>query len=83
VPGCERRLSTLSPEGQGFRTGWSAQPQAILRGLCVRLRSFEVAKAKDMAITLGPSLVTADELEDYRHDGRLSLDLVAASLVAS
>jgi hypothetical protein len=36
-----------------------------------------------MAITLGPSLVTADELEDYRHDGRLSLDLVAASLVAS
>jgi 2-keto-4-pentenoate hydratase/2-oxohepta-3-ene-1,7-dioic acid hydratase in catechol pathway len=35
-------------------------------------------KAKDMAITLGPSLVTADELEDYRRDGRLSFDLVAS-----
>jgi 2-keto-4-pentenoate hydratase/2-oxohepta-3-ene-1,7-dioic acid hydratase in catechol pathway len=35
-------------------------------------------KAKDMAITLGPSLVTADELEGYRHDGRLSFDLVAS-----
>jgi 2-keto-4-pentenoate hydratase/2-oxohepta-3-ene-1,7-dioic acid hydratase in catechol pathway len=35
-------------------------------------------KAKDMAITLGPSLVTTDELEDYRRDGRLSFGLVAS-----
>ncbi|WP_330231455.1 fumarylacetoacetate hydrolase family protein [Nocardia sp. NBC_00508] len=36
-------------------------------------------KGKDSGITLGPYLVTADELEPYRRDGRLSLE--AAALV--
>ncbi|WP_103383742.1 fumarylacetoacetate hydrolase family protein [Pseudonocardia dioxanivorans] len=36
-----------------------------------------MAKGKDGAITLGPALVTVDELECYRHDGRLALDLSA------
>ena len=31
------------------------------------------AKGKDSAITLGPWIVTADELEPYRRDGRLTL----------
>ena len=31
------------------------------------------AKGKDSAITLGPWIVTADELEPYRRDGRLAL----------
>jgi 2-keto-4-pentenoate hydratase/2-oxohepta-3-ene-1,7-dioic acid hydratase in catechol pathway len=33
------------------------------------------AKGKDSAITLGPWLVTVDELEPYRRDGRLDLEL--------
>lgn len=36
-----------------------------------------MAKGKDSAITLGPALVTVDELEPYRHDGRLVLELSA------
>lgn len=35
-------------------------------------------KSKDMAVTLGPSLVTIDELEAYRVDGRLAFDLSAS-----
>jgi 2-keto-4-pentenoate hydratase/2-oxohepta-3-ene-1,7-dioic acid hydratase in catechol pathway len=37
-----------------------------------------MGKSKDNAITLGPALVTADELEGYRRDGRLDLGLSAA-----
>jgi 2-keto-4-pentenoate hydratase/2-oxohepta-3-ene-1,7-dioic acid hydratase in catechol pathway len=33
------------------------------------------AKGKDSAITLGPWIVTADELEPHRRDGRLDLEL--------
>jgi 2-keto-4-pentenoate hydratase/2-oxohepta-3-ene-1,7-dioic acid hydratase in catechol pathway len=36
-----------------------------------------MAKSKDGAITLGPALVTVDELEPYRRDGRLDLELSA------
>ncbi|MGI5127903.1 fumarylacetoacetate hydrolase family protein [Pseudonocardia sp. CA-107938] len=36
-----------------------------------------MAKSKDGAITLGPALVTVDELEPYRQDGRLVLELSA------
>ncbi|MGK3209209.1 fumarylacetoacetate hydrolase family protein [Amycolatopsis sp. MEPSY49] len=36
-----------------------------------------MAKSKDGAITLGPALVTVDELEPYRRDGRLALELSA------
>ncbi|AXB41393.1 fumarylacetoacetate hydrolase family protein [Amycolatopsis albispora] len=35
------------------------------------------AKGKDSATTLGPYLVTADELEPYRRDGRLALEVEA------
>ncbi len=35
------------------------------------------AKGKDSGITLGPYLVTSDELEPYRRNGRLSLDVTA------
>jgi 2-keto-4-pentenoate hydratase/2-oxohepta-3-ene-1,7-dioic acid hydratase in catechol pathway len=36
-----------------------------------------MGKSKDSAITLGPALVTVDELEPYRRDGRLALGLSA------
>lgn len=36
-----------------------------------------MAKSKDSAITLGPAMVTVDELEPYRHEGRLALELSA------
>lgn len=35
------------------------------------------AKAKDSGTTFGPALVTVDELERYRRDGRLALELPA------
>ncbi len=35
-------------------------------------------KSKDMMVTLGPSLVTMDELEQYRVDGRLAFDVSAS-----
>ncbi len=37
-----------------------------------------LGKSKDTAITLGPWLVTADELEPYRRDGRLAFGLSAS-----
>ncbi len=36
-----------------------------------------LGKSKDSASTLGPALVTVDELEPYRRDGRLALELSA------
>lgn len=36
-----------------------------------------MGKSKDSAITLGPALVTVDELEPYRRDGRLAIELSA------
>jgi 2-keto-4-pentenoate hydratase/2-oxohepta-3-ene-1,7-dioic acid hydratase in catechol pathway len=36
-----------------------------------------MGKAKDSATTLGPWLVTPDELEPFRRDGRLSIELSA------
>ncbi|MFE2640389.1 fumarylacetoacetate hydrolase family protein [Streptomyces scopuliridis] len=36
-----------------------------------------MGKSKDSAITLGPALVTPDELEDSRRDGRLAFELTA------
>lgn len=35
-------------------------------------------KSKDMAVTLGPALVTVDELEPYRVDGKLSFEVSAS-----
>ncbi|MDQ0283400.1 fumarylacetoacetate hydrolase family protein [Rhodococcoides fascians] len=37
-----------------------------------------MGKSKDSALTLGPALVTVDELEDYRRDGRIAIELSAA-----
>jgi 2-keto-4-pentenoate hydratase/2-oxohepta-3-ene-1,7-dioic acid hydratase in catechol pathway len=36
-----------------------------------------MGKSKDSATTLGPALVTADELEEYRRDGRIAIELTA------
>lgn len=36
-----------------------------------------MGKSKDSAITLGPALVTVDELEPCRRDGRLAMELSA------
>jgi 2-keto-4-pentenoate hydratase/2-oxohepta-3-ene-1,7-dioic acid hydratase in catechol pathway len=36
-----------------------------------------MGKSKDSATTLGPALVTVDELEPYRRDGRLAFELSA------
>ena len=36
-----------------------------------------MGKSKDSATTLGPALVTVDELERYRRDGRLAFELTA------
>lgn len=49
---------------------WSARD---LQGREMRVR-LGPAKGKDFANTLGPWLVTADELEDFRVDNRLDLD---------
>lgn len=52
---------------------WSARDLQLLeRGLELGL-----AKGKDSAITLGPCLVTADELEPFSRDGRLDLAVTA------
>jgi 2-keto-4-pentenoate hydratase/2-oxohepta-3-ene-1,7-dioic acid hydratase in catechol pathway len=37
-----------------------------------------MGKSKDSAITLGPALVTTDELLDYSSDGRLAIELSAS-----
>lgn len=52
---------------------WSARDLQQLEG---QLRIGQ-AKGKDSGVTLGPYLVTADELEPYRHDGKLSLQVTA------
>ncbi len=52
---------------------WSARDLQQLEGQL----AIGQAKGKDSAITLGPYLVTADELEPYRHDGKLGLEVTA------
>ncbi|OBF20518.1 2-hydroxyhepta-2,4-diene-1,7-dioate isomerase [Mycobacterium kubicae] len=52
---------------------WSARDLQALEG---QLRIGQ-AKGKDSGVTLGPYLVTADELEPYRRDGKLSLHVTA------
>lgn len=52
---------------------WSARDLQMLEG---QLRIGQ-AKGKDSGVTLGPYLVTADELEAYFRDGRLSLQVRA------
>jgi 2-keto-4-pentenoate hydratase/2-oxohepta-3-ene-1,7-dioic acid hydratase in catechol pathway len=59
--------------GYTFYNDWTArdhQQRDMAQGI-------GMGKAKDSAITLGPALVTVDELEPYRRDGRLDLELSA------
>ncbi|OOK78433.1 fumarylacetoacetate (FAA) hydrolase family protein [Mycobacterium kansasii] len=52
---------------------WSARDLQMLEG---QLRIGQ-AKGKDSGVTLGPYLVTPDELEPYRRGGRLHLQVTA------
>ncbi|WIM85870.1 fumarylacetoacetate hydrolase family protein [Candidatus Mycobacterium wuenschmannii] len=52
---------------------WSARDLQQLEGQL----AIGQAKGKDSGVTLGPYLVTPDELEPYRRDGKLALDVVA------
>ncbi|OBK11733.1 fumarylacetoacetate hydrolase family protein [Mycobacterium asiaticum] len=52
---------------------WSARDLQMLEG---QLRIGQ-AKGKDSGVTLGPYLVTADELEPFRRDGKLGLQVTA------
>jgi 2-keto-4-pentenoate hydratase/2-oxohepta-3-ene-1,7-dioic acid hydratase in catechol pathway/glyoxylase-like metal-dependent hydrolase (beta-lactamase superfamily II) len=50
---------------------WSARDLQMLEGQL----AIGQAKGKDGGVTLGPYLVTPDELEPYRRDGKLSLEV--------
>src|SRR5580693_2139468 len=52
---------------------WSARDLQQLEGQL----AIGQAKGKDSGVTLGPYLVTPDELERYRRDGRLDLEVTA------
>jgi 2-keto-4-pentenoate hydratase/2-oxohepta-3-ene-1,7-dioic acid hydratase in catechol pathway/glyoxylase-like metal-dependent hydrolase (beta-lactamase superfamily II) len=52
---------------------WSARDLQQLEGQL----AIGQAKGKDSGVTLGPYLVTPDELEPYRRDGRLGLEVTA------
>ncbi|GBE64736.1 bifunctional 2-hydroxyhepta-2,4-diene-1,7-dioate isomerase/cyclase/dehydrase [Mycobacterium sp. MFM001] len=52
---------------------WSARDLQQLEGQL----GIGQAKGKDSGVTLGPYLVTHDELQPYRRDGKLSLDVTA------
>jgi 2-keto-4-pentenoate hydratase/2-oxohepta-3-ene-1,7-dioic acid hydratase in catechol pathway/glyoxylase-like metal-dependent hydrolase (beta-lactamase superfamily II) len=52
---------------------WSARDLQMLEGQL----AIGQAKGKDSGVTLGPYLVTPDELDSYRQDGRLSLEVTA------
>jgi 2-keto-4-pentenoate hydratase/2-oxohepta-3-ene-1,7-dioic acid hydratase in catechol pathway/glyoxylase-like metal-dependent hydrolase (beta-lactamase superfamily II) len=52
---------------------WSARDLQMLEGQL----AIGQAKGKDSGVTLGPCLVTPDELETYRRDGKLSLQVTA------
>jgi len=52
---------------------WSARDLQMLEGQL----AIGQAKGKDSGVTLGPYLVTPEELEPYRRDGNLSLEVTA------
>src|SRR6201995_2889713 len=52
---------------------WSARDLQQLEGQL----AIGQAKGKDSGVTLGPYLVTPDELEPFRRDGKLSLEVTA------
>ncbi|WP_345384059.1 fumarylacetoacetate hydrolase family protein [Pseudonocardia yuanmonensis] len=59
--------------GYTLLNDWTARDHQV-RDLALGIG---MGKSKDSAVTLGPALVTVDELEEYRHDGRLALELRA------
>lgn len=59
--------------GYTLYNDWSARDHQQLD----RAQGIGMGKSKDSAITLGPALVTCDELEPYRRDGRLAVELSA------
>ena len=72
VPADDRALEFVA--GFTIMNDWSArdlQRQEMAVGL-------GPSKGKDFATTLGPELVTFDELSDRYHDGRLHLEMTAA-----
>ncbi|TKG65781.1 fumarylacetoacetate hydrolase family protein [Prauserella endophytica] len=60
--------------GYMFFNDWTARDHQV-RDMA---QGIGMGKSKDNAITLGPALVTADELESYRRDGRLDIEVCAA-----
>ena len=60
--------------GYTFFNDWTAR-DLQLRDMA---QGIGMGKSKDSAITLGPALVTVDELETHRHDGRLSFEVSAS-----
>jgi 2-keto-4-pentenoate hydratase/2-oxohepta-3-ene-1,7-dioic acid hydratase in catechol pathway len=59
--------------GYTLYNDWTARDHQVVD----MAQGIGMAKSKDSAITLGPALVTVDELEPYRQDGRLVLELAA------
>ncbi|GAA1020017.1 hypothetical protein Aple_037420 [Acrocarpospora pleiomorpha] len=59
--------------GYTLYNDWTARDHQVVD----MAKGIGMAKSKDSAITLGPALVTVDELESYRRDGRLALELSA------
>ncbi|BBG02532.1 MULTISPECIES: fumarylacetoacetate hydrolase family protein [Pseudonocardia] len=59
--------------GYTFYNDWTARDHQ-LRDMA---QGIGMGKSKDSAITLGPALVTADELESRRRDGRLDVEVTA------
>ncbi|MBN9738186.1 MULTISPECIES: fumarylacetoacetate hydrolase family protein [unclassified Pseudonocardia] len=59
--------------GYTFYNDWTARDHQ-LRDMA---QGIGMGKSKDSAITLGPALVTVDELEPYRRDGRLAFEVSA------
>jgi 2-keto-4-pentenoate hydratase/2-oxohepta-3-ene-1,7-dioic acid hydratase in catechol pathway len=72
-----RDLSVAQAEqaivGYTIFNDWSARDLQMLEGQL----AIGQAKGKDSGVTLGPYLVTPDELEAYRSDGGLSLEVTA------
>ncbi len=59
--------------GYAIFNDWSARDLQMLEGQL----GIGQAKGKDSGITLGPYLVTPDELASYLNDGKVSLDVTA------
>ncbi|GAA1100798.1 fumarylacetoacetate hydrolase family protein [Pseudonocardia alni] len=60
--------------GYTFYNDWTARDHQ-LRDMA---QGIGMGKSKDSAITLGPALVTVDELEPFRRDGRLAFEVSAS-----